>query len=217
VGFSISLRRRAYRSGVGELRCADGSLLTVDPIPCRDRGGAPFEITLELRQDGRWFGAVGERCGYFLATLAVRLAAARMPGSPQAPYWPDPDDRFPLPAYHWRDLELFAFRHRDRVDGAGVGELRCTVRTFSTWLAARPAAAWTSARTGGDQRGMWCGRGHWRLTRRAVVEAWGTAGRGVRATVTSGQLACFIGDVLDAAERAGTSYRDLIEGASAPR
>ncbi|WP_262403167.1 hypothetical protein [Actinomadura sp. CNU-125] len=64
------------------LRCLDGSVLTVVPVAAVDRGGAPFEITLELRRDGAAFGAVGERCGYFLADLAARLDDARADGSP---------------------------------------------------------------------------------------------------------------------------------------
>jgi hypothetical protein len=194
----------AYRADVGELRCVDGSLLGVAPLLCRDRGGAPFEITLELRRDGRPFGAVGERCGYFLATLAARLAAARTEGSPQARQWPDPDDRFPDAAARATpaaarpgERELFTFRRRDRGDVAGSGELRCSVRTSSTWVIGRPG-------------------GRWELARRAIVEAWGSTGSGIRAVLTSGQLAGFLADVLAAAERSGASYQDLIDDVLAP-
>lgn len=188
----------------------------MDPKPCRDRGGDPFEITLELWQGDRFFGTVGERCGYSLATLAVRLAASRTAGSPQARRWPDLDDRFPDPArgslapHLWRERELFAFRRRDRGDGVGAGELRCTVRTFASWLVSRPAPGTRGAREGGAA-GV---RGRWRLARRAVVEAWGVSGRGLRATLTSSQLARFLGDLLEEAERVGTSYRDLLEDTS---
>lgn len=222
--FSILPCGRAYRAGVGELHCADGSVLTVDARPCRDRGGAPYEIVLVLRRDGVPFGSVGERCGYVLATLAARLAAARTPGSRQARCWPDPDDRFPDPAldsglraaaagrdadlaavlgalapYLPRERELFTLRRRDRDDAAGSGELRCTLRTSSRWVSGAPSP-------------VRAGRGAWRLARRAVVEAWGTGGHGVRAVLTSGQLAGFITGILDAAECAGASYRDLIDG-----
>ncbi|WP_019629469.1 hypothetical protein [Actinomadura atramentaria] len=159
------------------LRCLDGSSLAVLPVPARDRGGAPFEVTLELRRDGAAFGAVGERCGHRLAALAAGVAAARADGSPQAARWPDPDDRFPGPedgpGGEW---ELFAFRYRERADAPGCGELRCTLRTSARWVGS------------GDG-------GAWRVSRRAVVEAWGSTGRGVRAVLTSGELFDFLTDL----------------------
>jgi hypothetical protein len=148
---------------MGGLRCIDGSSLEVLPVPSRDTGGMPYEVTLELIRDGRSFGEVGQRCGYLLGRVALGLAEART-----RPDWPDPDDRFPEPE------ELFAFRHRDRVDCHGVGELRCTVRTSSVW---RPESGW-------------------RVGRRAMVEAWGDEGLGVRAELTSAELAGFISGVL---------------------
>lgn len=155
-------------------------------------------MTLQLVRDGTSFGTVGERCGFFLADLARRLAAARQDGSPQARRWPDPDDRFPDSA-GTKDPELFAFRYRDRGDLASTGELRCTLRTTAYWIAAQPGKE---------------GGGSWRLARRAVVEAWGAGGRGVRAVLTSGELAGFLSDLLREAERAGASYRELTMGAS---
>lgn len=182
------------------LHCLDGSALTVLPVPSFDRGGAPFEVTLELRRDGAAFGAVGERCGYFLADVAARLAAARADGSPQAARWPDPDDRFPgrdaAPDAGWdtgwdaapdaaaRDPELFAFRYRDRGDVMSTGELRCTVRTSSLWVGRQQSAA-----------------GRWRVARRAVLEAWGAGGRGVRAVLTSTELVRFLDGLLAEADR----------------
>lgn len=166
------------------VRCVDGSDLAVVPVPARDRRGRPFEVTLELWRDGEVFGAVGERCGYFLAELAGRVAAARADGSPQAARWPDPDDRFPEPGNGAREPELFAFRYRDRGDVAGVGELRCTLRTSSLWVGGQDSA-----------------KGGWRVARRAVLEAWGTAGRGVRAVLTSADLARFLADLVAEAER----------------
>jgi hypothetical protein len=192
---------------VGELRCVDGSRLEVIPVPSCDRGGIPYEVTLRLQRDGETFGSVGERCGYFLATLARRLAAARLQGSPQARAWSDADDRFPDPplqaALHGHDAgdllprepELFAFRHRERADVATAGELRCTLRTSSTWLR--------------GSRG-----GEWRLVRRAVVEAWGADGRGVRAVLTSAELARFLTAVVSEAGRAGADYRDVLVSSS---
>jgi hypothetical protein len=171
---------------VGGLRCLDGSSLAVVPVAACDRGGTPYEITLELLRDGHSFGAVGERCGYLLADLAGRVAAARAEGSPQAVDWPDLDDRFPEPlgADGTREPELFAFRYRDRGDVLSTGELRCALRTSSFWVGGHSAPA-----------------GRWRVARRAVIEAWGAGGRGVRAVLTSTELAGFLTDLLAEAER----------------
>ncbi|MBE1534135.1 hypothetical protein [Actinomadura algeriensis] len=181
------------------LRCLDGSALTVVPVAAVDRGGAPFEVTLELRRDGAVFGAVGERCGFFLADVAARLAAARADGSPQAARWPDPDDRFPgreaavergaernagRDGAAARDPELFAFRYRDRGDVLSTGELRCTVRTSALWVGRHQSSA-----------------GCWRVARRAVLEAWGASGRGVRAVLTSTELVRFLDGLLAEADR----------------
>ncbi|WP_225992373.1 hypothetical protein [Actinomadura montaniterrae] len=173
------------------LRCLDGSVLDVVPVASLDRGGTPFEVTLELRRDGDRFGAVGERCGYFLADLARRVDAARADGSPQAARWPDPDDRFPDPPAGGggpREPELFAFRYRDRGDVISTGELRCALRTSSMWVGRQQSAA-----------------GRWRVARRAVIEAWGASGRGVRAVLTSAELARFLAAVLADVDRAGAS------------
>jgi hypothetical protein len=194
---------------VGQLRCVDGSRLDVIPVPSCDRGGTPYEVTLQLERDGEAFGVVGERCGYFLATLARRLAVARLDGSPQACAWPDQDDRFPDPplqaalrAHGAADLtprepELFTFRHRERGDVASTGELRCTLRTSSTWICAQ------------DGHG-----GEWRLARRAMVEAWGTSGCGVRAVLTSAELAGFLTALVSEARHAGADYRDVLASSS---
>lgn len=173
------------------LRCLDGSALAVVPVASLDRGGTPFEVTLELWRDGDAFGAVGERCGYFLAGLAARVAAARADGSPQAARWPEPDDRFPDPALGdtAREPELFAFRYRDRGDVVSTGELRCSLRTSSLWVGRQQSAA-----------------GRWRVARRAVVEAWGSGGRGVRAVLTSAELARFLADLLAEADRARAGH-----------
>ncbi|SNR50524.1 hypothetical protein [Actinomadura mexicana] len=173
------------------LRCLDGSDLAVVPVASLDRGGTPFEVTLELWRDGDSFGAVGERCGYFLAGLAARVATARADGSPQAARWPDPADRFPdpVPGDTAREPELFAFRYRDRGDVMSTGELRCSLRTSSMWVGRQQSAA-----------------GRWRVARRAVVEAWGASGRGVRAVLTSAELARFLADLLAEAERARAGH-----------
>src|SRR5580700_2389823 len=117
---------------MGELRCVDGSVLSVTAAACRDRAGRPFEITLNLARDDVPFASVGQRCGHLLALLADRVCGARVdPG--QAAEWPDPDDRFPAPAqppeagrapqaqshpgsYLPGEHEYFALRSRDRTD-----------------------------------------------------------------------------------------------------
>ncbi|MEV5710029.1 hypothetical protein [Actinoallomurus sp. NPDC052274] len=188
---------------MGELRCVDGSRLEVIMVPVRDRAGTPYEVTLELQRDGRPFGVVGERCGYLLATLARRVADARVDGSPVARAWPDAADRFPEPPAATdaveghrpvsREPELFAFRRRDRGETPGTGELRCTLRTTCTWL------------SGPDHRG-----GEWRLSRRAVVEAWGPDGQGVRAVLTSAELADLLAALVVEARLVGADYRDVV-------
>jgi hypothetical protein len=190
---------------VGGLRCVDGSSLQVIPVPSHDRGGTTFEVTLELRRDGESFGSVGERCGFFLADLTLRLARARAETSPQARLWPDPDDRFPGPDGFSREPELFAFRHRDRGDRAGTGELRCWLRTSSLWM------------TGREEEGPDGPYGSWRIARRAVLEAWGASGRGVRAVLTSGELSRFLHELLEEAAHAGANYGDLMGDATAGR
>ncbi|WP_239162243.1 hypothetical protein [Acrocarpospora phusangensis] len=153
----------------------------------------PYEITLALHRDGTPYGVVGERCGWFLARVARGVAEARL----KAGGWGDPDDRFP-----GGEEELFAFRYRARTDVVGRGELRCQVRTIASW----------------EPRG---GRalGEWRLTRRAFLEAWGGSGVGLRAVLTSAQLATFLeGLVAEAEDRLGTRFwmernSNLIKGA----
>lgn len=174
-------------------------------VPVRDRAGTPYEVTLELQCDGRSFGVVGERCGYSLATLARRVTDARAEGSPVARAWPDPADRFPEPVasttpggtedhrFAAREPELFAFRRRDRADTPGTAEFRCTLRTSYTWLSAP------------DHHG-----GEWRLSRRAVVEAWGPDGHGVRAVLTSGELADLLAALVVEARLVGADYRDVL-------
>ncbi|WP_043631403.1 hypothetical protein [Nonomuraea candida] len=176
---------------MGGLRCVDGSYLTVTPVACTDSVGTPYEITLELSRDGTPYGSVGERCGHLLTRLAHGVDEARRGGG-AARRWADPDDRFPGDG---PDGELFAFRYRTRAGLVAGGELRCQLRTIPVW---QP------------------GRGEWRLTRRAYVEAWGATGVGMRAVLTSAELSVFVRQLvneaegcLDGADRA----RNPVEGA----
>ncbi|MEV1167159.1 hypothetical protein [Nonomuraea sp. NPDC049784] len=160
---------------MGGLRCVDGSYLIVTPVACKDSVGTPYEVTLELQRDGTPYGSVGERCGWLLARLARGVDDAREGRGP-ARRWADPDDRFPDEE---PDSELFSFRYRTRAGLVGGGELRCQLRTIPVWQAAK---------------------GQWRLTRRAYVEAWGSTGVGMRAVLTSAELATFVRGLVNEAE-----------------
>ncbi|GAB3666313.1 hypothetical protein GCM10027589_31390 [Actinocorallia lasiicapitis] len=71
--------------------------------------------------------------------------------------------------------ELFAFAPCER--GRETAELRCSVRTSPRWDG-----------------------GAWEIARRAVIEAWGEDGAGVRVVLTEHELADFLGEVLAEAQ-----------------
>jgi hypothetical protein len=164
----------------------------VVPVACRDQTGTPYEITLDLWRGRKPFASVGERCGFRLSQLAASMVAARE-DPVQVTAWPDPDDRFPEPGsrpgeragkeFRPREREYFSLRSRDRSDLPGSGEFRCVLRDCAEWLSGR----------GGGARGRPEG---WRLTRRAVIEAWGVDGIGLRAVLTSAELMTFLDTVL---------------------
>ena len=178
---------------MADVRCVDGSVLQVQPVPVVDRDGVPYEVTLALLRDGEPFGAVGERCGYFLAATAARLRAARA-GSV------DPAGAFPvsgvedglrawardqgreveatwavLQRYLPRDRDLFAFRSRDPDDLTAVGELGVRLEVQKHWTPGRDGAA-----------------GRWQLRPVADLRAWGSGGLGLRAVLTSDELTAFL-------------------------
>jgi hypothetical protein len=137
---------------------------------------------------------VGERCGWILSRLARGVDEARAAHG-QAGRWPDPDDRFPDEP----DGELFAFRYRSRTGVVGGGELRCGLRTIPIWMP-----------------GVGGGAGEWRVTRRALLEAWGIGGVGMRAVLTSAELAGFVRRLVEEAEGClgeGELGRNPVEGA----
>ena len=185
---------------MAEVRCVDDSTLGVHPVPVVDRDGVPYELTLRLTRDGEPFAAVGERCGYFLAATAARLATERT-GDPErfppasldggvAAWAADtgaaPADGARLMRYLPRDRDLFSFRSRDPDDLSVGGELRCALHDRREW------------------------HGGWQLTRRAVLEAWDENGCGVRAVLTASDLAAFLDALLAEAAAAGCRY-DLDE------
>ena len=155
------------------------------------------------------FAEVGERCGSRLSRLAARVSAAREDPD-QAAAWADPDDRFPEPESEPGpgcehepgpgpgpqcgasletclpgDREYLSLRARQRTDLPGAGELRCSLRASAEWLGYGGSSAAADARPG-----------RWLLSRRAVIEAWGNAGIGVRAILTSAELVTFLDTVL---------------------
>jgi hypothetical protein len=206
---------------MGELRCVDGSVLTVTALACSDRLGVPYEITLGLWRERKPFASIGERCGFRLSQLAASVTAAREDPA-QAVAWPDPDDRFPEPGQSgspggvWSkefrpgEREYFSLRSRERSDLPGSGEFRCVLHDSAVWLdeqlpsggrghlgAASPGhpdavrlGHLGAVRPGSGQPGGWS------LTRRAVIEAWGADGIGVRAVLTSAELVTFLDTVL---------------------
>src|ERR1022692_4036962 len=92
------------------------------------------------------------------------------------------------------EREYFTIRSRDRGDLPGSGEVRCLLRSSAHWH--------SDARTPGSNS-----PGCWKLSRRAVLEAWGDCGTGVRAVLTSSELVTFLDNVLsepDGTALAGT-------------
>lgn len=196
---------------MAEVRCVDGSVLGVHPEPVVDRDGVPYELTLRLTRDGDAFGTVGERCGWFLASTAARLTAAIEASAPAGAddrfaassvegglrAWAgdqglNPDDAWrTIERYLPRDRDLFAFRHRDPDDITSAGDLRCSLRTERQWVAGEGVAG---------------GGGRWWLGCRAVLDAWGDAGVGVRAMLTAPELAAFLAALLDEAAALGCDY-----------
>ena len=125
---------------MGELRCVDGSVLTVVAVACRDRMGQPYEITLDLRRGRRSFASVGERCGFRLAQLAARVTEARADPTRPRP-GPIPTTGSPSrgrcgEGFRPGEREYFSLRARERTDLPGRGELRCVLRDSAEWRAA---------------------------------------------------------------------------------
>ena len=190
---------------MAEVRCVDGSVLSVLPVPVLDREGTPYEVTLRLLRDGAPFGEVGERCGFFVAHTAARLRSARQDDPDGFPHsgleaglraWAqdrgvDADTAWSeVERYLPRDRELFAFRSRDPDDLTVAGELRVALHNERAWL--------PPAEDGG--------RGRWQLRCRAVVDAWGSGGLGVRAVLTSAELLALLEELVGEFALVGASY-----------
>jgi len=164
-------------AGMASVTCLDGTTLSVVPVPCLDRQGASYEMTLVLQRDGAPFGEVGQRCGHLVAGAAQAVRTARDVGGPDA--LPAP------PAVTGRDRELLALRSRDPDDLPSTGELRVWLREEWTW------------RPGPDG-----GRGQWSTRSAAVLDAWGSGGTGVRAELSGTDLLQLLESLL--AEWGGT-------------
>ena len=172
---------------MAELVCIDGSVLAVCPVPVLDRGGTPYEATLRLQRDGAPFGDVGERCAARLAETADRLRCSRLHGPDS---FPEAGVDAVLRALDGcgtavrralpRDRELLALRARDPDDLPSDGELRVWLREQRTFC-----------RTGDE------GPGGWSVCRSAVVDAWGSAGTGLRAVLDSAGLMSWLDRLVD--------------------
>lgn len=179
------------------MRCVEGSLLGVVPVPVLGRDGVPYEVSLSLQRDDEPFGEVGERCGYFLAATAARLRAARAAGQPfpasslEAGVRAHAEDHALDADSSWRDLlpylprdrDLFSFHARDPDDLASVGELRARLVEQRVWS---------------DDA--------WALESSAVLEAWGANGEGVRALLSSEQLLAFLEELVQDFAAVGAAY-----------
>jgi CubicO group peptidase (beta-lactamase class C family) len=182
---------------VADVTCGDGTVLTVLPVPALDRDAVPYEVTLRLLRDGEPFGEVGERCGYFLASTAARLRAARAAGQEYPASSLEAGIRAwaadggvdgertweELQRYLPRDRELFCFRARDPDDPSTVGELRATLEERRTWT-----------ETG------------WQLQRLTSLRASGDRGLGVRALLDSDQLVTFLECLVQEFAQVGAAY-----------
>jgi hypothetical protein len=160
---------------VAEVVCVDGSVLALLPVARLDRSGVAYEVTLRLLRDGEPFGEVGECSGWRLSRTAEQLRAVQRASGPDA--FPaagydavldhglvEDGDRTLLRRLLPRDRELLCLRARDPDDGDHSGELRLWVREDRSWHAGRDGAP-----------------GRWSLQARAVLDAWGSQGTGVRA------------------------------------
>ncbi len=190
------------------LRCLDGSVLDVRPVPVVGRDDVPYEVSLSLLRDGAAFGEVGERCGYFLAGTAARLRAARAAGlhfpasSVEAGVRAHAEDRGMTAEDAWRDVlpylprdrELFSFHARDPDDLAAVGELRARLVEERVWS-----------------------EDAWELRFFAVLEAWGSDGVGVRARLSSDELLAFLEGLVRDFAAVGAAYEADEDAARLPR
>ena len=193
---------------MAEVVCVDGSVLTLLPVPKLDRSGAAYEVTLRLLRDGQPFGEVGECSGWLLSRTAAQLRALQSDRGPDA-FPPaaydavldhglvEDGDRTVLRRLLPRDREVLCLRAREPDDGDASGELRLWVREDRTWHGGQTGAP-----------------GRWSLQSRAVLDAWGSAGTGLRALLDGPALLRLLEQLADEAET-GRLEQDLQVGAGA--
>lgn len=177
---------------MAELVCVDRSVLSLLPVPKLDRRGVAYESTLRLLRDGEPFGDVGQCSGWLLARTAEALrteqrGADRFPVADWSSVLASADGvssvlRSVLPP----DRELLCLRAREPDDGEGTAELRLWVREDRTWQDGRDGA-----------------RGRWSLRTSAVLDAWGSAGTGLRCLLDGEGLLALLDALL--AESAATA------------
>ena len=112
------------------LRCLDGSALTVVPVAAVDRGGAPFEVTLELRRDGA-------------DPMAIRLALLSQHYRDDWSWTPDLLTEGTARLARWRE----AVRQKTGAPAAGtVADIRAALRTdLDARTALAAVDAWVAA------------------------------------------------------------------------
>ena len=156
------------------------------PAPARIQGRHDYQpgddefFTLRARARGDLPGSGELRCT--LRSSADWIGECTGLGGPRVPRqraWPGPR----------------AAAGQERLPGGPGGPVRTQSRTQELAQSpnqARNQPGWPGS--GLDARGA--ASGYWRLTRRAVVEAWGGDGIGIRAVLTSAELVRFLDTVL---------------------
>ena len=122
---------------MGELRCVDGSILSVAAVACRDRAGRAYEITLELSRDSSPVRVGGRAlrppAGAGWPTGSGPRAA--IPSRPRVAR-----SRRPVPRRRAAPTISPATTSSSRcargpaVTRPGSGELRCTLRSSADWI-----------------------------------------------------------------------------------
>ncbi len=160
-----------------DVRCRDGRVLGLVPVPVLGRDGVPYELVLHLAVDGRDAGVVGERCHGVLTGLLARGTTSALEAGVRAAGgdWPA------LAPYLPRDRELLALRARDPDDLPGGAALRAVL----------------------DVRRTWSG-GRWEAAAQVRLEAWAEDGTGVLADLAPQALLDLAARLLQEGERAAS-------------
>jgi hypothetical protein len=181
---------------VAEVTCVDGSVLTLVPVPVTDRTGTAYEVTLRLLRDGVPFGDVGECCGWRLARTADQLRDLQElgPGSGRTPSRRGPTT--PSSTTAWSGT---ATGRSCGVCCPATGSCCACARGTPTTATPRASCACGCARTAPGTRAAALSAGRWSLRTRAVLDAWGSGGTGVRALFDGRSLLELLDRLLDEA------------------